>query len=101
MSGRQSRQHRLQRREHAGGLRDGLPEPHAQLAIGRRNTELVEEDPRELVVVVLPGVDEQLLVALAQPARYRCGLYELRPITDDRDDSQRLARIEFETYMDS
>ena len=48
--------------------------------------------------MVLAGVDEQLLVALAQPARDRRGLDELRPVADDRDDSQRLARIEIETY---
>ena len=64
-----------------------VPRADAQLAVGRGHAQLVEEDPRELVVVVLAGVDEQLLVALAQPARDRCGLYELRPVTDDRDDS--------------
>ena len=38
----------------------------AELARRRRYAELLEEDPRELVVVVLTGVNDQLLVAFPQ-----------------------------------
>ena len=56
-------QHGLQRRQDArrlGGVRAGSG---AQLAGGARHVELLEEDPRELVVVVLAGVDDQLVEA--------------------------------------
>ena len=53
---------------------------------GRGEAELGEEDPRERVVVVLAGVHEHLLVALAQRARYGRGLDELRPVADDGED---------------
>ena len=47
---------------------------------------------RQLVVVVLAGVDEQLVVLGAQQARDRGRLDELRPVPDDRDDPQGSAR---------
>ena len=53
-----------------------------QLVIGRGDTELAEEHGRQLVVVVLAGVHEHLLVALAQHARDRRRLDELRPVAD-------------------
>ena len=60
------------------------PRPSSQLrAAGCRAR---DEDRRELVVVVLAGVDEQLLVALAQRPRDRGRLDELRPVPDDRED---------------
>jgi hypothetical protein len=37
----------------------------AELDLWARHAELAHEDGRQLVVVVLAGVDEQLLVALA------------------------------------
>ena len=61
---------------------------------GARQAELGEEDARELVVVVLAGVDEHLLVARAQRRRDRRGLDELRPVADDREDlSPRLREL--------
>jgi hypothetical protein len=49
--------------------------------------ELVEEDLRELWVVVLPGVSNDLLdIALAQRDRNGAGLDELRPVADDGQD---------------
>ena len=48
-----------------------------------RQLELVEEHLREVVVVVLAGVDEHLVGQLAEPERDRGGLDELGPITDD------------------
>jgi len=49
--------------------------------------ELVEEHLRELAVVVLPGVDDDLLdPALAERDRGGPRLHELRPVPDDGDD---------------
>ena len=63
-----------------------VPRAEVELAVGPRDAELAEEHRRQLVVVVLAGVHEQLLVALAQRARHRRGLDELRPVPDDRED---------------
>src|SRR5581483_5006751 len=62
------------------------PVAERELAIGPGDAQLAEEDGGQLVVVVLSGVDEHLLVLLAQQARDRRGLDELRPVPDDRDD---------------
>ncbi len=62
------------------------PAADPELALGARDPELLDEDRRELVVVVLAGVDEVLLVLLAQEARDGRGLDELRPVSDDGDD---------------
>ena len=59
-----------------------------ELALGARDAELGDEDRRQLVVVVLAGVDEQLVVLGAQQARDRRRLDELRPVADDREDPQ-------------
>ena len=63
-----------------------MPAAGVQLALGRRDAELLEEDLRQLVVVVLAGVDDDLVGQLAQPAGHRSRLDELRAIADDRDD---------------
>jgi hypothetical protein len=55
--------------------------------VGCRQSQLLEEDRRELLVVVLPGVDQDLLVACAQRAADRRGLDELRPVADHRGDA--------------
>ena len=55
--------------------------------LGRGQAELLEEDRRERVVVVLAGVDEHLLVLGAQPARDGRGLDELRAVADDGQDA--------------
>ena len=80
-------QYRLQRSQHPRGLLGVRARAGAQLAIRRGNAELVEEDLRQLVVVVLARVHDQLLVVLAQEPRHRGGLYELRAVADDREDS--------------
>ena len=53
---------------------------------GRGEAELCEEHARERVVVVLAGVHEDLLVALAQRPGHGGGLDELRPVADDGED---------------
>ena len=68
-----------------------VPSWIAELAVRRRDAQLVEEDPRQLVVVVLPRVDEQLLVPLAQWQRHGGCLHELRAVSDDGDDSHDVA----------
>ena len=55
--------------------------------VGRRDPELVEEHRRELLVVVLPGVDQELFVAFAQRPGHGGGLDELRPVADHRRDA--------------
>ena len=47
------------------------PPPSPQLDVRRGHVELAHEDRRQLVVVVLAGVHEQLLVACAQRSRTR------------------------------
>ena len=81
------RQQRAERGEHARGLLGVRPACRGRArarAAGRPSSR--EEHRRQLVVVVLAGVDEQLLVALAQRARHRRRLDELRPVPDDGDD---------------
>ena len=87
--GRQLGEHRLEGREDASRLRRVRATAGAQLALGRRHGKLLEEDPRKLVVVVLAGVHDRLLEAIAQDARHGGGLNELRPIADDRDNPHR------------
>ena len=62
------------------------PSAIAELAVGRGQSELGEEHRRELVVEVLAGVDEHLLVLLAQLRRDRRRLDELRAVADHRED---------------
>jgi hypothetical protein len=57
-------------------------------AVRRRvEPELVEEDVRELAVVVLACVEDDLVGAAAKGERERAGLDELRSISDDGKDS--------------
>jgi hypothetical protein len=51
--------------------------------LGPRQFELVEEHARELVVVMLAGVDEDFVGSLAEPMGHGRGLDELRPVADD------------------
>jgi hypothetical protein len=53
--------------------------------LGARQIQLLEEDLRQLVVVVLAGVDEHLGRPLPQPVRDRRRLHELRPVAYDRE----------------
>ena len=65
--GRRAFQNRLERGQHPRRLRGARAERDAELFVGRGQAELCEEDRRQAVVEVLPGVDEQLLVDGAQP----------------------------------
>ena len=60
--------------------------------LGARQAQLVEEDLRELVVVVLARVDQHLVGDLAQRSGDRRGLDELRPVADHGEDALRSAR---------
>ena len=64
-----------------------VPPPRSSRCSGRGSAELVEEDLRQLVVVVLAGVDHDLARDRAQRARDRGRLDELRPVPDDREDA--------------
>jgi len=55
--------------------------------LGRVEAELVEEDLRELVVVVLAGVEDDLVRSVSQREREGSRLYELGAVADDRKDS--------------
>ena len=57
--------------------------------IGPRERQLVEEHARQLVVVVLAGVDEHLSGTRPQPVRNCSGLHKLRPVSYDREYSHR------------
>jgi hypothetical protein len=81
--GRELLEQRRECREHAGGLLGVRAAMDVQLAVRGRDAELVEEDPAELVVVVLTCVDQNLVGQLAELARDRGGLHELRPISDN------------------
>jgi len=78
---------RLERREHPRRLRRVAAAGDVQLDVRSGEAELLEEDARKRVVVVLAGVDEDLLVAGAQRSGDRGGLHELRPVADDGQDS--------------
>src|SRR5258705_471442 len=82
--GRRPLQLRLERGEHARRLVGVGAVVDVQLPIRRGDSQLVEKDPAELVVMVLTGVNQQLVVGLAQLAGDRRGLHELRPVADDR-----------------
>ena len=62
---------RLERGEHARGLRGVRAAADAEQVLGRRQLELVEEDLRQLGVVVLAGVDGDLLVRARAGGRRR------------------------------
>ena len=58
----------------------------APLSLALAEAELVEEDLRQLVVVVLPRVQHHLLdLRVPQGLGDRPGFDELRPVTDDRE----------------
>ena len=55
----------------------------------RGQPELLEERGRELGVVKVPGVDDDLVDSPGpEGGRERGGLHEVRPVADDRKDSQ-------------
>ena len=77
-----------ERGEHPRGLLRVRPRPEAELALGARNPQLVDEHRGQLVVVVLAGVHEDLVVLGAQRPADGGRLDELRPVADDGDDPQ-------------
>ena len=79
-------QHVLDAAEHGRGLIPVRAGPDAQVDVGRRDLEPVEEDAGHLVVVVLPGVHQDFLVALAELAAQGGRLDELRPRAHDGDE---------------
>ena len=76
-------QQRLQRRQHRRGLARIAPAARVQAIVGPRQPELVEEDPRQRVVVMLTRMDEHLGRHRAQALRDRRRFDELRPVADD------------------
>jgi len=56
------------------------------VVVGRRDPEVAEEDLREEVVIVLPGVDEDLFVHFPEFPGDGSALDELGPGPDDRED---------------
>ena len=54
--------------------------------LGRLEAELVEEDLRELVVVVLARVQDDLVRPVSQREREGSRLYELRTVADNGKD---------------
>jgi hypothetical protein len=80
---RLGREQRLERRQHPRRLRGVRAATGVQAVLRPRQPELVEEHPRERVVVVLPRVHQHLLGRRAQPLRDRRRLDELRAVADD------------------
>ena len=77
----------LEHAQHLAGLPAVTAGADPEVEVGCRDAELLEEDVGHTVVVVLTRVDEDLIVPLAQGAAYRRRLDELRPGSDDREDS--------------
>ena len=69
--------------QHARGLGGVRAPGDAQLTLRPRHAELAEEDLRQLVVVMLAGMDQDLLVLGPHRRGDRGGLDELRPVADD------------------
>src|SRR5207249_12079477 len=69
--------------EHPAGLRSMRSRADAEVHVGLRQLESVKESARHLVVVVLPSVHQDFLVALAQFPAHSGNLDELRPRPDD------------------
>jgi hypothetical protein len=65
-----------------------VPRPESELALRARDAQLVDEHRRQLVVVVLAGVHEDLVVLGSQRPADRGRLDELGPVADDGDDPQ-------------
>ena len=81
--GRLLLEHALDRRQH--GARLGAVEAAAdpEVIVGHWEGELLEEDVRHPRVVVLPSVDEDLFVVLAELVTQRARLDELGPRAED------------------
>ena len=92
--------HRFEPLQHAGSLLSVRAGPNPQVICGRRHIQFLEKDGRHVVVIVLAGVDHHLLdLAIAAAACVKgrdrtgdhCGLDELWPRSDNRQESHHLA----------
>ena len=79
--------------EHGAGLTAVRAGPDTQVQIRMWQIESIEKNTRHLVVVMLPGVHQDLLMSLSEHATDRCRLDELRPRTDNRHNSQTVSRL--------
>ena len=73
------KQYVLNRHQHRTGLSPMRPRADAQVYIGRRNFQAIEKDAGHCVVIMLTGMHQNFLVALAQLPAQRGSLDELRP----------------------
>ena len=81
--------HLLERLQHAARHPPVGAGADAEMAVGARERQLLEEGVRHLAVVVLAGVDDHLPHVAPQRAGERPQLDELRPRADDGQDSRR------------
>ena len=82
-------QHRLEPLHDRSRLLGMRPRAHSERVVGLADSELLEEDLGHLAVVVLAGVDEDVLELVAAPLqlrRDRRDLHHVRPRADDRED---------------
>ena len=79
-------QHRFQPHQHRPRLLGVAARAGVDAVVGRRQPELLEEHPRQSVVVVLAGVHQHVVADLRQRPRQWCRLDELWPVADDRED---------------
>src|SRR5207302_11491239 len=91
----------LDSRQHRAGLLAVRAGPHAEVHVGSREIEAVEKDARHGVIVVLTRMHEHFGVALAQQTTDRCGLDELRPRADYRDNLHRISTATWDSAATS
>ena len=82
-------QERLQGDEHSAGLVAVAAATDPERVVRPGQAQLTEEAAGHRLVVVLAGVDEDLVVVAAQDRLQRGRLYELRSRADDADDPHR------------
>ena len=80
--------HRFDGAQHGSGLRSVSSASDTEVVVGQRDSQLLEEDIGHFGVVVLTGVNQDLLVPGAECEAERRRLYELRAGTDYSDDLQ-------------
>ncbi len=83
---RRGGQHRLDALQHARGRLGVRAGADLEPVGGRRDAELVVEDARQAVVVVLPRVDHHHVSQRGERQVQRRRLHELRAVADDGDD---------------
>src|SRR5690348_8382547 len=80
---------RLDAFEHRGRLRTVRSRADAEIYVGCRQSQLREEQFRHRLVVMLAGVDQELVMAIPHRARDWPGLDELRPGAEHGEDPHR------------